>query len=96
LNPGAGFLKLKNQGSAMPYAFASIQINEMHSRAICEEIGERLRIALKASPPIPPQLVLLMARFAELEHRDSPSIVPSHEDADVMGDGCVDALAIAV
>jgi hypothetical protein len=61
-----------------------IQIDETHCQAIREEIGERLRIELKVSPPMSLKLVQLLARLPELDHHDSPSIVPSHEDADRM------------
>jgi len=64
----------------MSTRLASIQIDEEHSRAICAEIGDRLRIALGASPPTPPDLARLVARLDELEHHDSPSIVPSVEN----------------
>ena len=64
----------------MSTRLASIQIDEVHSRAICAEIGDRLRIALGASPPIPPDLARLVARLDELEHHDSPSIVPLVEE----------------
>ena len=64
----------------MSTRLASIQIDEEHSRAICAEIGDRLRIALGASPPMPPDLARLVARLDEPEHHDSPSIVPSVEN----------------
>ena len=64
----------------MSTRLASIQIDEEHSRAICAEIGDRLRIALGAAPPMPPDLARLVARLDELEHHDSPSIVPSVEN----------------
>ena len=64
----------------MSTRLASIQIDEEHSRAICAEIGDRLRIALGVPPPIPPDLARLIARLGELEHHDLPSIVPSVEE----------------
>lgn len=62
-------------------AIANIRIDEEHSRAICMEIGERLRFALRDSLPIPQSLSKLIDRLAELDHHDSPSIVPSIESA---------------
>jgi hypothetical protein len=59
----------------------TIQIDEEHCRAICAEIGDRLRIALGRSLPIPPNLARLIARLGELDEHDSPSIVPSMEGA---------------
>ena len=59
---------------------APIQMDEEHSRAICAEIGDRLRIALGEPAPIPPNLARLIARLDELDHHDLPSIVPSVEN----------------
>jgi hypothetical protein len=56
-----------------------IQIDEEHSRAICAEIGDRLRIALGDPLPIPPDLARLIARLGELDEHNSPSIAPSIE-----------------
>ena len=71
---------------------ADIRIDEVHCEAIREEIGERLRIELKDNLPMPLKLLRLMARLPELDHHDSPSIVPSLEDAG----GMVEAFAQAV
>jgi hypothetical protein len=60
---------------------ADIRIDHIHSRAICDEIGERLRQALKReSVGLPPQLQLLVDRLAELDGAAAPSIVPSFDD----------------
>jgi hypothetical protein len=60
---------------------ADIQIDHLHSRAICDEIGERLRQAIRQeSVGLPPQLQLLVDRLAELDGAAAPSIVPSFED----------------
>ena len=69
-----------------------IQIDEMHCQAIREEIGERLRIELRAIPPMSAKLSRLLARLPELDYHDAPSIVPSHEDADRMADELADAI----
>ena len=61
-----------------------LQIDETHCEAIRQEIGERLRIELRGNPPMPLSLVRLIARLPELDYHDSPSIVPSLEDADHM------------
>jgi hypothetical protein len=79
------------QKSAMSNVFSSIQIDEMHSRAICQEIGERLRIELKESLPLPPKLARLMERLVELDYHNSPSIVPATENADALFDECAEA-----
>jgi hypothetical protein len=60
---------------------ADIRIDPIHSRAICDEIGERLRQVLtRESVGLPPRLQLLVDRLAELDGAAAPSIVPSFED----------------
>ena len=60
---------------------ADIRIDRVHSRAICDEIGERLRRTLaQKSAELPPRLQLLVDRLAELDGAAAPSIVPSLED----------------
>jgi hypothetical protein len=58
-----------------------LQIDSGHCRAICDEIGDRLRILLdKEACGIPRSLQLLVDRLAELDGAQSPSIVPAmHE-----------------
>ena len=51
-----------------------------HCRAICDEIGDRLRDILDRDDQAPsPYLLRLVSRLGELDH-DAPSIVPSIED----------------
>jgi hypothetical protein len=58
-----------------------LQIDSGHCRAICDEVGDRLRILLdKEACEIPPQLRLLVDRLAELDGRQAPSIVPAMDD----------------
>ena len=59
-----------------------LQIDSGHCRAICDEIGDRLRILLdKEAGEIPPRLRLLIDRLAELDGpRQAPSIVPAMEE----------------
>ena len=58
-----------------------LQIDSGHCRAICDEIGDRLRIALdKEAGEIPQQLRLLLERLAELDGQQAPSIVPAMGD----------------
>ena len=56
-----------------------VLIDETHSMAICTEIGERLRSVLTVDAPMPPRLTALLARLAELDFHESPSIVPGME-----------------
>jgi hypothetical protein len=60
---------------------ADIRIDPIHSRAICDEIGERLRQVLKReSGGLPPRLQLLVDRLAEFDGETAPSVVPSFKD----------------
>jgi hypothetical protein len=58
-----------------------LQIDSGHCRAICDEIGDRLRILLdKEACGIPRYLQVLVDRLAELDGTQAPSIVPAmHE-----------------
>jgi hypothetical protein len=58
-----------------------LQIDSGHCRAICDEIGDRLRILLdKEAGEIPQRLRLLIDRLAELDSHHAPSIVPAMEE----------------
>ena len=58
-----------------------VQIDSGHCRAICDEIGDRLRIVLdKETGEVPQQLRLLIDRLAELDSEQAPSIVPAMHD----------------
>jgi hypothetical protein len=54
-------------------------LSSNHCRAICEEIGERLALALPPASELPPRLAALLDRLALLDH-EAPSIAPSIED----------------
>ena len=59
----------------------TLQIDSSHCRAICDEIGERLRMALdREAAPLPPRLQLLMARLVEQDPVQAPSIAPAIDD----------------
>jgi hypothetical protein len=53
-----------------------IDIDDGHSRAIAEEIGERLRAILRVEPEVPASLRGQIDRLRELEEGQSSSIVP--------------------
>ena len=55
-----------------------IDINSKHSRAIVQEIGERLRTFLQEEPEPPENLRTQIDRLRELEEQ-SPSIIPADE-----------------
>jgi hypothetical protein len=60
---------------------ADIRIDHIHSRAICDEIGDRLRVTLgREALELPPRLQMLVDRLAELDGSAAPSIAPSLED----------------
>ena len=56
----------------------NVEIDSIHSRAICKEIGERLGISLsRESPELPPRMRTQLDQLRKPEAFDSPSIVPS-------------------
>jgi hypothetical protein len=56
-------------------------IDSSHCRAICNEIGDRLRIMLeREATALPWRLQVLMLRLAVQDLARSPSIVPSVDD----------------
>ena len=58
-----------------------IDIDPKHSRAIVQEVGERLRAFLKEEPELPGSLRTQIDRLRELEEQ-SPSIIPTAEPWD--------------
>ena len=57
-----------------------IDMDPKHSRAIVQEIGERLRAFLKEEPELPRSLRAQLDRLRELELEEpSPSIIPATE-----------------
>jgi hypothetical protein len=61
---------------------AGLQIDTIHARAICDEIGERLRTILgrDADHDLPPGLRDLMEQLAKADAEASPSIAPSLDE----------------
>jgi hypothetical protein len=58
-----------------------LQLDSTHCRAICDEIGERMRVFLgRDLPAASPRLQSLIDRLSELDHQPAPSIAPSVED----------------
>ena len=58
-----------------------IDIDPKHSRAIVQEIGERLRAFVKDEPELPGSLRTQIDRLRDLEEQ-SPSIIPTAEPWD--------------
>ena len=57
------------------------QIDGVHCRAICDEIGERLRMMLRPeTAALPVRLQILLDRLADQERDLAPSIVPDLDD----------------
>ena len=58
-----------------------LQFDSSHSRAICDEIGARLRVMLdREATPMRPRLQALLLRLAAQELSASPSIAPSLDE----------------
>ena len=60
----------------------NMRIDAVHSRAICAEIGDRLREILRpeVSGELPPRLQYLIAQLADADRETAPSLAPSLED----------------
>ena len=53
---------------------SDVQINRIHSSAICKEMGERLAARLgPQSNELPARLLALMEQLAKVEPREAPS-----------------------
>lgn len=61
-------------------AMHAVQISSKHCRAICEEVGERLRQYIDRTQTAPSQSIMMLLRELELREMEMPSIVPSIED----------------
>ena len=65
----------------MPSDHKNLRLDHAHCRAICDEIGERLReIMGRESADMPLYLRRLVERLGELDKVSSPGIVPLIED----------------
>jgi hypothetical protein len=61
---------------------STIQIDSPHCRAICDEIGDRLRIMLdRDATALPPRLQVLMLRLAAQDLAGSPSIAAAIDES---------------
>lgn len=59
-----------------------LEIDSVHCRAICEEIGYRLGRSLAIDVPLPPRLSFLLEQLRRQDDVsiDAPSIAPSLDD----------------
>jgi hypothetical protein len=64
----------------MPYGSSEVMtLDHIHCRAICDEIGDRLRDVLdREVSEMPVRLLMLVDELAQLDH--GPSIVPSIDE----------------
>jgi hypothetical protein len=59
----------------------NVQIDATHSRAICNEIGERLRVSLpREASEMPQSMRRQLDRLHRLDENESPSIIPPMHD----------------
>jgi hypothetical protein len=55
---------------------SSCSCSEVHTRAICDEVGERLRILLdRSQTPPPPEILALLLRL-QLSELKAPALAP--------------------
>jgi hypothetical protein len=59
---------------------SAVRISSRHCKAICDEVGERLRQYLDRSSTAPSQRIMALLRAIELSELEAPSIVPSLDD----------------
>jgi hypothetical protein len=65
--------------------YPDVQIDSVHSRAICEEVGYRLRQILKNPPADHPRHLQLLDRMHRRDFGGAPSIIPSADSHDTRG-----------
>jgi hypothetical protein len=58
----------------------AVRIGSKHCRAICDEVGERLRQHIDRTTTSPSRKILGLLRELEVRELEAPSIVPSLED----------------
>jgi hypothetical protein len=78
--------RIERSDTSMQRVFGpNIQIDSVHCRAICEEIGYRLNQFLDVEAlALPPQLNWLLDQLRRQEEEDSPSIAPSLEEMEML------------
>ena len=61
---------------------STIQIDSSHCRAICDEIGERLRVMLdREATALPPRLQVLMLRLAAQDLAGAPAVAVAVDES---------------
>jgi hypothetical protein len=56
------------------------RISSEHCRAICDEVGQRLRQYIDRTSDTPPPKLLELIRKFEVRELEAPSLVPALED----------------
>jgi hypothetical protein len=64
----------------------NVQIDSAHSRAICQEVGYRLRQFLGNTPVDHPRHVQLLDRMHRQDFDGAPSVVPSSDAGEARTD----------
>ena len=61
---------------------STIEIDSSHCRAICDEIGERLRVMLdRDATALPPRLQVLMLRLAAQDLAGAPAVAVALDES---------------
>lgn len=60
----------------------ALHLDHIHSEAVWQSIGERLRETMRNQPEMSPRLRAVIARLPELDRERAPSIVPDMEMAE--------------
>jgi hypothetical protein len=62
----------------------TVRIGTRHCRAICDEIGERLRQHIDRTTTSPSRKLLELLQEFEIREIEAPSIAPSLEDLEAL------------
>jgi hypothetical protein len=79
---GSGWDDIEFERLMLTMTGAVLQIDTSHTRAICDEIGDRLRgfLRCQANNELPLRLRDLMEQLARIDDVPSPSIAPSLDE----------------
>ncbi|CAN5381081.1 hypothetical protein BH10PSE10_BH10PSE10_26400 [soil metagenome] len=66
----------------MPNRVNTLLLDHIHSEAVWQSIGERLRETMRDQPEMTPRLRAVIARLPELDREQTPSIVPDMDMAE--------------
>jgi hypothetical protein len=78
--PGFQFISMGPDPEDPVSSASDIRIDAHHARAICAEVGERLRFSKDESATLSPRLCELMKQLREFDRHDVPSIVPEADE----------------